>query len=192
MIRVDTVAPKRGTSATMRAIVTAFAALLLATAVGASAGPLVNDPDLPAGPSDDEFVVAVLQEARGQIAFAEFAQSRAHAPAVRGLAVTTDAEWRALAARLEAVAAARNVTPPAGLDRAQQRILRELAQSAPDDFDAAYVRVAETDYARAAAAFRSEPASRDPAIAAAIEPSREAFDRLDRRTNDDPALPGTH
>jgi predicted outer membrane protein len=176
----------------MRAIVSAFAVLILATAVAASAGPLVNDPARPAIPSDDdEFVVAVLQQARGQIAFAHLAESRAHTTAVRGLASTTEAEWSALAARLEPLAAAHGVAPPHQLTGAQRRMMVELAQSDGVDFDAAYVRVAETDYDRAATAFRREVHTGDPAISGAVRAAQPDFDRLDRQTNDDPALPGT-
>jgi len=174
----------------MRIITATFAAALLATAIGASAGPIAAQSTAALG-SDQAFVFSVLQEARGQIAFARFAEPRAQTVAVRRLAETTLDEWSALAERLDAIAAAQHDSAPVALTPAQERILAELAQTHREDFDAAYVRIAETDYDRVVEAFRGEDGSADPAITNTIEAVRPNFERLDRQTNEDPALPGT-
>jgi predicted outer membrane protein len=174
----------------MKTITGAIAAVLLATVVGASTGPIAAQ-QVPASVADQAFVFSVLQEARGQIAFARFAEPRAQSVAVGRLASTTLDEWSALAARLEAVAQANGEPTPVDLTPAQQRILAELRQTHTEDFDAAYVRVAETDFERVLEAFRDAAGSADPQIAGTVEAARPTFERLDRQTNEDPALPGT-
>lgn len=173
----------------MRTITAAIAAALLATVVGASAGPVAAQPS--AAQADQAFVFSVLQEARGQVAFAHFAEPRAQTIAVQRLAASTLDEWSELAARLEAVASANGEPTPRMLTPAQERILAELRQTHNEDFDAAYVRIAETDYERVLEAFQGAGSSVDPQIAATIEAVRPDFERLGRQTTEDPALPGT-
>ena len=174
----------------MRTITTAIAAALLAIAVGTSSGSVAAQSEVMSS-ADQAFVFSVLQESRGQIAFARFAEPRAHAIAVQRLAATTLDEWTDLAGRLESVAAANGEPTPRTLTAAQERILSELRQTHTDDFDAAYVRVAETDYDRVLAAFQGAGGSADPQIASTIEAVRPDFERLGRQTTEDPALPGT-
>jgi len=174
----------------MKTLTGAIAAVLLATVVGASTGPIAAQ-SVPASVADQAFVYSVLQEARGQIAFARFAEPRAQSVAVQRLASTTLDEWSALAGRLEAVAQANAEPTPEALTPAQQRIFAELRQTHTEDFDAAYVRVAETDFERVLEAFQGAAGSADPQIAATVQAVRPNFERLDRQTNEDPTLPGT-
>lgn len=174
----------------MRTIAAVIAAALLVTAVGTSTGPVAAQ-TAATSPADQAFVFSVLQEARGQIAFARFAEPRAQTIAVQRLAASTLDEWNELAGRLETVAAANGEQRPRTLTPVQERTLSELRQTHAEDFDAAYVRVAETDYERVLAAFQDAAGSADPQVAAAIDAVRPDFERLGRQTTEDPALPGT-
>jgi predicted outer membrane protein len=173
----------------MRTITAAIAVALLATVVGTSAGPVAAQAS--GAQADQPFVFSVLQEARGQVAFARFAQPRAQTIAVQRLAASTLDEWSELAGRLESVASANGEVAPSTLTAAQERIFAELRRTHAEDFDAAYVRIAETDYERVLEAFQGAGGLADPEIAATIDAVRPDFERLGRQTTEDPALPGT-
>ncbi len=176
----------------MKTLTGAIAAVLLATVVGTSTGPIAAQ-SVPASVADQAFVFSVLQEAQGQIAFARFAEPRLQTVAgATSSRQRRSMKWSALAARLpkRSLQANTEAAPSALTARTTERIFAELRQTHTEDFDAAYVRVAETDFERVLEALRGAAGSADPQIAATVEAVRPNFERLDRQTNEDPALPG--
>lgn len=162
----------------MRTLGTAVAAVALALVVGSSVMPAGAEAGKNGfSPADNAFVSTVLQEAQGQIVFAEFAASRATSARTRQVADETAATWTALAQRFGATSSA----PAAGpLTTAQQRMLDELSQTYPSDFDSAYLRVAETDTARVLQAFADESVTGNAYLRAAVEDTTPLFQYLDR------------
>ena len=97
------------------------------------------------------------------------------------------ANWRAARSRR----GGERRTDAEALTPAQERILAELRQTHDEDFDAAYVRIAETDYERVLEAFQDAGGSADPRIASRSMP----FGRISSGSAGKPprisALPGT-
>ena len=166
----------------MRTLGTWLAVIALTLAVGSSAAPAgAQASRATLSAADSAFVSTILQEARGQIDFAQFAQQRSANPSVRELAAQTSAAWSALADQLMEIAPSDD-PPGSALTAAQQRMLDELGQSYPSDFDAAYLRVAETDDARALQAFSDEAGTMNPDLRATIDECGQFFAQLEQAT----------
>jgi hypothetical protein len=171
-----------GKKSTMRTLGTCIAAAALALAVGSSTVPAgAQAGRVAASSADAAFVSTLLQEAHGQIVFAQFAEQRSHDASVRNLAAENLAAWSALADRLAAAAPSDMVAGDA-LTEAQQRMLDELGQTHPADFDAAYLRVVETDSARALRAFSDEAGTTNPKLRAAIDDVGQRFAHIEAAT----------
>lgn len=95
-------------------------------------------------PDDRSFLTSMLQESRAQLAMAQLADSRITDTTVVSLARKMTHDWTWISEQLRPLAVTAGVSVPAALDPAQQRTLDQLTRTPAAQFDAAYLRVAQS------------------------------------------------
>ena len=119
------------------------ARFLAAAALTAIAGyPLAA----PAQSDDKSFVYGMLQDAKGQIRFAQLAQERAQSQTARSLGSRVEREWTALQASLGQIAFSNAYPTPGALNADELAMLDRLGRTQPDDFDQAYFTLVQAAY----------------------------------------------
>ena len=146
----------------------------IAAAVLATAGAALAQTD------DKAFTYAMLQEAQGQITFAQLAQQRAQSDTTRALADRAYREWQAVQTRLGGIAFAHAYPTPGALSDAQVAVLNRLGQTQPEDFDIAYLQVLRRGIGVALTRMGDEDSTSDQDLSAFVGRTRPMF----RQTRD--------
>ena len=113
---------------------------------------------------DKSFVYGMLQEAKGQIRFAQLAQERALSQTVRGLGSRVERDWTAMQAALGQIAFSNAYPTPGALNADELATLDRLGRTQPDDFDQAYFNLVQAAYDSAMSRMTAERSTSDGAL----------------------------
>ncbi|MBV8151684.1 MAG: DUF4142 domain-containing protein [Candidatus Eremiobacteraeota bacterium] len=132
-----------------------FLGALVAVAVGMTGSVALAQKD------DKAFVYSLLQEAKGQIRFAQLAQERAQSDSTHLLADRVLREWQTVQTRLGEIAFEEAYPTPGAMNDEQSRTLDRLGHTQPEDFDMAYRQTIYNAYRHALAMLHDEESTSD-------------------------------
>jgi putative membrane protein len=140
----------------MRTLVTMLLGIAAAAAAGCSLAPLLGGAGHGGPEADQAFLESAAHEGLAEVRLGELAVDKTSDARVKTLARAVRDDFEQTNAELHALAAAKGIALPAGLDGQEQRDYRDLARLCCSDFNRYYVNMMAEYHVRDVRRFRSE------------------------------------